>query len=118
MPNIAKADILSNAMKKDIQPKVYKDCIVTCACGNTFTTISTQEKITVDICSACHPFYTGKQKFVDTEGRIEKFEKKMQLAKQKKEAQKDKKAAKKEKTEKKTSNKRKSLKDMLEEAQQ
>lgn len=56
------------------------NCVVTCACGNTFTTISTQEKMTVDICSACHPFYTGRQKFVDTEGRVKKLLKKMEIA--------------------------------------
>ena len=59
-------------MKSDIHPK-YVECTVTCGCGNTFVTRSTQPKINVEICSACHPFYTGKQKFVDTAGRVEKF---------------------------------------------
>lgn len=59
-------------MKTGIHPK-YLKCEVTCGCGNTFTTRSTIEKISVEICSACHPFYTGKQKFVDTAGRVEKF---------------------------------------------
>ncbi len=59
-------------MKQDIHPK-YHDCTVTCGCGNTFETRSTKPKINVEICSACHPFYTGKQKFVDTAGRVEKF---------------------------------------------
>ncbi len=67
-------------MKKDIHPKVNTDVVVTCACGNTFTTMSTRDSITVDLCSACHPFYTGKQKLIDTEGRIEKFQKKMAAA--------------------------------------
>jgi large subunit ribosomal protein L31 len=67
-------------MKKNIHPKVNTDVVVTCACGNTFTTLSTKESITVDLCSACHPFYTGKQKLIDTEGRIEKFQKKMAAA--------------------------------------
>ena len=60
-------------MKKEIQPTVYTDCVVSCACGNKFTTTSTRKSISVDICSACHPFFTGQQKFVDTAGRIEKF---------------------------------------------
>ena len=59
-------------MKTDIHPK-YTKCEVTCACGNAFTTRATQESLKVDICSACHPFFTGKQKFVDTAGRVEKF---------------------------------------------
>lgn len=63
-------------MKKDIHPKVNTDTKVTCVCGNSFVTISTKDQINLEICSNCHPFYTGKQKFVDTEGRIEKFEKK------------------------------------------
>lgn len=67
-------------MKKDIHPQVNTNTKVTCACGNTFTTISTLKEIRVDLCSACHPFFTGQQKFVDTEGRIEKFEKKRKLA--------------------------------------
>lgn len=71
-------------MKKDIQPKVNTNTVVTCACGNSFVTTSTQDVITVDICSACHPFFTGQQKFVDTEGRIDKFEKKAKLMEQKK----------------------------------
>ena len=60
-------------MKKDIHPKINTDCKVTCACGNTFTTISTLPTIHVDICSACHPLFTGTQKLVDIEGRIDKF---------------------------------------------
>ena len=67
-------------MRKDIHPKTYTDCVVTCACGNSFTTISTLNEIKVEICSLCHPFYTGTQKFVDTEGRIDKFEKRRKLA--------------------------------------
>ena len=62
-------------MKADIHPK-YHECTVTCGCGNSFVTGSTREKITVEICSACHPFFTGTQKFVDTAGRVEKFQKK------------------------------------------
>ncbi len=62
-------------MREGIHPK-YQDTQVTCACGNNFTTRSTVESIRVDICSACHPFYTGKQKFVDATGRVERFQKK------------------------------------------
>lgn len=62
-------------MKEAIHPK-YVAATVTCACGNTFETRSTKQTIRVDICSSCHPFYTGKQKIVDTEGRVEKFEQK------------------------------------------
>jgi len=62
-------------MKEKIHPK-YVESTVTCACGNTFKTRSTVGDIQVDICSNCHPFYTGKQKFVDTAGRVEKFQRK------------------------------------------
>lgn len=61
-------------MKEGIHPK-YEDCKVHCACGNDFVTRSTAKELHVDICSACHPFFTGKQKFVDTAGRVEKFQK-------------------------------------------
>jgi len=59
-------------VKDKIHPKWYEATVV-CACGNTFKTGSTVQKLHVEICSACHPFFTGKQKFVDTEGRVEKF---------------------------------------------
>lgn len=59
-------------MKADIHPD-YIEAKVSCACGDTFTTRSTKPEIKVEICSQCHPFYTGKQKMVDTEGRVEKF---------------------------------------------
>lgn len=62
-------------MKEGIHPE-YVTCRVVCACGNTFVTRSTKPQIHVDICSACHPFFTGKQKFVDTLGRVERFQKK------------------------------------------
>lgn len=68
-------------MKPKIHPK-YVDCTVTCACGNTFQTRSTKgEKLKVEICSNCHPFYTGKQKILDTAGRIEKFNRRYGLKK-------------------------------------
>ena len=66
-------------MKPDIHTK-YLKATVKCACGNTFETESTVEEIKVAICSNCHPFYTGKQKLVDTAGRIEKFQKKYNKA--------------------------------------
>jgi large subunit ribosomal protein L31 len=63
------------AMKKEIHPE-YFVTVVKCGCGNSFTTRSTRNELKVDICSACHPFYTGKLKFIDTAGRIEKFKNK------------------------------------------
>jgi len=59
-------------MRKDIHPD-YKECSVTCACGNSFATKSNKEVMRIDICSECHPFFTGEQKIVDAAGRIEKF---------------------------------------------
>ena len=64
-----------NDMKEGIHPKYYQTTIK-CACGNVISTGSTRENITVEICSKCHPFYTGKQKLVDTSGRVDKFNKK------------------------------------------
>jgi large subunit ribosomal protein L31 len=61
-------------MKKELHPAV-NDVVIRCACGNSFNTISTAEELSIDICSKCHPFFTGQQKFVDTAGRIEKFSK-------------------------------------------
>jgi len=60
-------------MKKDIHPKYYPEAAVACACGNSWTTGSTQERIQTDICSACHPFFTGEQRIVDTAGQVERF---------------------------------------------
>ncbi|MBI5254278.1 50S ribosomal protein L31 [Candidatus Falkowbacteria bacterium] len=60
-------------MKKDIHPKYYTNAKITCACGNVLMVGSTQEDIKVDLCSKCHPFYTGKQKIVDSARRVEKF---------------------------------------------
>ena len=62
-------------MKAEIHPQ-YVDCTITCACGEVVQTRSTRPQIRVEICSKCHPFYTGKQKLVDTAGRVEKFQKK------------------------------------------
>ncbi len=67
-------------MKTGIHPQYYDECQVTCACGHTFVTGSTVPKIKVEICAACHPFFTGQAKFVDSEGRIERFERKRKAA--------------------------------------
>jgi large subunit ribosomal protein L31 len=67
-------------MKKGIHPTCHVDCSVTCACGNTFTTGSTYTSLQVDICSACHPFFTGEMNFVDTQGRVDRFMQKMKAA--------------------------------------
>ena len=70
-------------MKEGIHPE-YVEATVTCGCGNKFKTRSTKKVINVEICSACHPFFTGKMKFVDTTGRVEKFQKKYNWASRKK----------------------------------
>lgn len=64
-------------MKKDTHPNYCEDAKVTCACGNTFVVGSTLKEIRVELCNLCHPFYTGKQKFVDTARRVEKYEEKV-----------------------------------------
>ncbi|GAB4219692.1 MAG: hypothetical protein Fur009_7040 [Candidatus Microgenomates bacterium] len=68
------------SMKANIHPKFYEDATVVCACGNTFTTGSTKQSITVEVCHKCHPFYTGEQRFLDTKGRVDTFQKKQQYA--------------------------------------
>lgn len=65
-------------MKKDVHPKYYPKAQVKCACGNSFTVGSTKEYIETEICSKCHPFYTGKEKIVDTTGMVEKFKKRLE----------------------------------------
>ncbi|MFH1522501.1 MAG: 50S ribosomal protein L31 [Patescibacteria group bacterium] len=69
-------------MKKDIHPKYYNEAKVTCACGNNFITGSYLAEIKVELCSNCHPFYTGKQKLVDTARRVEKFQAKVDAQKE------------------------------------
>jgi len=71
-------------MKKNIHPKYYPKAQVKCACGNTFTIGSTKEFLEVEICSQCHPFYTGKEKMVDTLGRVQKFRERLAKSKKKK----------------------------------
>ncbi len=68
-------------MKNGIHPTYYPECQVTCVCGNSFVTGSTVPEIKVELCSACHPFYTGKQKLVDTGRRVEKFSAKTETSK-------------------------------------
>lgn len=68
-------------MKTNFHPQYYPEVTITCSCGNTFVTGSTVENIHVDMCSACHPFFTGEMKFVDVQGRVEKFQAKQLKAK-------------------------------------
>jgi large subunit ribosomal protein L31 len=92
-------------MKKEIHPKYHDNAKVICACGNSFTVGSTVPEIHIELCSVCHPFYTGKQKLVDTAGRVDKFKqraaKKTEIAKLRK-GKKAKKAAQSEKKQKQT----------------
>ena len=67
-------------MKPGIHPK-YEEATVTCACGNTFKTRSTKPTLRVDVCSNCHPFFTGEQRLVDTAGQVERFKRRMERAK-------------------------------------
>ena len=67
-------------MKKDIHPK-YESTTITCACGNVIETRSTKKDIKIEICSKCHPFFTGKQKLVDTGGRVDRFRRRFNLGK-------------------------------------
>ena len=69
-------------MKEDIHPKYYPDALVICACGNTWRTGSTRKEIHTDVCSKCHPFYTGEQRIVDTEGQVDRFYRKLQARQQ------------------------------------
>lgn len=93
-------------MKLKIHPNYYPDAVVTCACGNTFTTGSTKQILGVEVCSACHPFFTGQMKFVDTQGRVERFQAKMKATH----------AVKKQKKPERETAPQKSLKEMLQEA--
>ena len=69
-------------MKSDIHPVYYDNATVTCSCGNTWVTGSTMESINTDLCSKCHPFYTGEQRIVDTEGQVERFYRKLEARQQ------------------------------------
>lgn len=66
-------------MRPKIHPKFYDNAKVTCFCGNTFTTGSTKPELKVDSCSKCHPFYTGKQRIADTQGRVERFKRRYHI---------------------------------------
>jgi large subunit ribosomal protein L31 len=68
-------------MKADIHPPYFTQALATCACGATYLVGSTQEAISVEICSACHPFYTGQEKVLDTTGRVDKFKKRQEAGK-------------------------------------
>ena len=67
-------------MRKSIHPQWFSDAMVTCTCGNTFTVGATKQTIKLDICSKCHPFFTGEMRYVDTLGRVEQFQKKQKFA--------------------------------------
>ncbi|OGK38026.1 50S ribosomal protein L31 [Candidatus Roizmanbacteria bacterium RIFCSPHIGHO2_12_FULL_41_11] len=98
-------------MKAKIHP-AYFQATVTCSCGNTFTAGSTTEHLTVEVCSKCHPFYTGEQRFIDTKGKVERFNKKQEIAQAYKIKFGNKKSKKLEKSDKNT----KSLKELLSES--
>ncbi|MFC1913871.1 50S ribosomal protein L31 [Chloroflexota bacterium] len=66
-------------MKENIHPQFYDDAQVICACGNTFTTGSTRKQLKVELCSKCHPFFTGQRRMLDTTGRVERFKKRYKL---------------------------------------
>ena len=66
-------------MKPDIHPQYFPEAVVTCSCGSTFTTGSTKAELRVELCNQCHPFYTGEQRIVDTEGRVERLKRRFKL---------------------------------------
>jgi large subunit ribosomal protein L31 len=68
-------------MKEKIHPKYFPEARVTCSCGNKFTTGSTRETLSVELCNKCHPFFTGEQKIIDTAGRVERFNRKYKRGK-------------------------------------
>lgn len=82
-------------MRKNIHPKYYNNAAVRCACGNNFTVGSTKEKIEVEICSACHPFYSGKEKIIDAAKVVDKFKKRLEKTREMKKAAKERKKTKK-----------------------
>lgn len=83
-------------MKSAIHPTYFPQATVKCACGNTFTTGSTQEEIHVEVCSKCHPFFTGQMRYVDTAGRVDKFKARMNAAPKTQVSKRDKRALKKQ----------------------
>lgn len=106
--------VIISLMKASIHPKWYPEAKVICSCGNTFTIGSTKEEIHVEICSACHPFFTGEMKYVDTAGRVQKFQQKQQEVLGKKFIKKkERKLLKKLREEKEEAKRPKSFKEML-----
>lgn len=100
------------SMKPNIHPTVFTDTLVTCTgCGTTFTTSSIKKVITVEVCSNCHPYFTGEHRFIDVKGRVDTFQKKQQLAKELKQ----KFGEKKEKREKSEDREPKTLRELLNE---
>jgi large subunit ribosomal protein L31 len=83
-PSLKPRPRLSEKMKKDIHPKYYPEAKIICACGNVIKTGSTVKEMKVEICSACHPFYTGKKKLMDATGRVDRFKKLAEKAADKK----------------------------------
>ena len=75
--------VIYNSMKKEIHPQYHSDAVIACACGNKIKTGSTQKSIHIEICGACHPFFTGSKKIIDTAGRVEKFKARQAKAKPK-----------------------------------
>ncbi|MHB1526047.1 MAG: 50S ribosomal protein L31 [Candidatus Dormibacteria bacterium] len=69
-------------MKAAIHPEYFHDTVVTCSCGNTFTTGSTMQTLRTEVCSVCHPFFTGQQRIIDTGGQVERFRRRAQRAQQ------------------------------------
>jgi len=66
-------------MKTGIHPEYYQDAVITCSCGNTYKTGSTKKELRVEICNQCHPFFTGEQRIIDTEGRVERLRRRFNL---------------------------------------
>ncbi len=66
-------------MKEKIHPQYFNDCQVSCSCGNSFTTGATQQALKVEVCSQCHPFFSGQQRIVDTAGQVERFKKRFKI---------------------------------------
>lgn len=104
--------VLPKTMKAKIHPQFFEEVQVICACGNKFMTGSTVNSITVEVCNKCHPLYTGEHRFVDTKGKVEKFQKKQKLAAEMQKKLSSSKVKKEEKAEKKT----KSLRELLQES--
>ncbi len=100
-------------MKPNIHPKYYENAKVICSCGHSFTTGSTLPEIKVEICSKCHPFFTGEERYVDSLGRVEKFKQKQEKASRKYIKKKQRKVIKRLEAEKKEAERPKTLKEML-----